>query len=225
MNPSVPQRLVDEALERDGPSARSEYLAEFRDDIAAFVPRDVVLRCVDDTIAERPFDRTHRYVAFVDPSGGSSDSMTLAIAHRERDMVITDAVREIVAPFAPESATDEFARLLRSYGITRVTGDRYAGEWVRQSFEKRQITYFHSEMPKSALYVDLLPKLNSKTIRLVDNARLVNQLAALERRTSRGGKDSIDHPPGAHDDLANVVAGVASCSVSQHSTTVRELVV
>jgi hypothetical protein len=24
----------------------------------------------------------------------------------------------------------------------------------------------------------------------------------LERRTSRGGRDSIDHPPGGHDDLA-----------------------
>jgi hypothetical protein len=29
----------------------------------------------------------------------------------------------------------------------------------------------------------------------------------LERRTSRGGKDSIDHPPGAHDDVANAMAG------------------
>jgi hypothetical protein len=29
----------------------------------------------------------------------------------------------------------------------------------------------------------------------------------LERRTARGGKDSIDHAPGAHDDLANCVAG------------------
>jgi hypothetical protein len=34
---------------------------------------------------------------------------------------------------------------------------------------------------------DFLPKLNSKTIRLVDNPRLVNQIAVLERRSSRGG--------------------------------------
>jgi hypothetical protein len=31
----------------------------------------------------------------------------------------------------------------------------------------------------------------------------------LKRRTSRGGRDSIDHAPGGHDDLANSVAGVA----------------
>jgi hypothetical protein len=29
----------------------------------------------------------------------------------------------------------------------------------------------------------------------------------LERRTARGGKGSIDHSPGQHDDLANAVAG------------------
>jgi hypothetical protein len=33
------------------------------------------------------------------------------------------------------------------------------------------------------------------------------QLTSLERRTSRGGRDSIDHAPGAHDDIANAVAG------------------
>jgi hypothetical protein len=29
----------------------------------------------------------------------------------------------------------------------------------------------------------------------------------LERRTTRGGKDSIDHPPGGRDDVANAIAG------------------
>jgi hypothetical protein len=32
-------------------------------------------------------------------------------------------------------------------------------------------------------------------------------MISLERRTSRGGRDSIDHAPGAHDDVANAVAG------------------
>jgi hypothetical protein len=158
---------------RDRAAASSEWLAEFRNDIAAFVPRELVQACVDDGEVERPYDRKHRYVAFVDPSGGSSDSMTLAIGHREKEITVVAVVREIVAPFDPESATEEFAGTLKGYNITRVTGDRYAGEWVRQSFEKRSITYTASELPKSGLYVDFLPKLNSKTLRLVDNARLV----------------------------------------------------
>jgi predicted RNA-binding Zn-ribbon protein involved in translation (DUF1610 family) len=30
----------------------------------------------------------------------------------------------------------------------------------------------------------------------------------LERSTRSGGRDSVDHPPGAHDDVSNAVAGV-----------------
>jgi hypothetical protein len=221
MNPSVPQKIIDDAMERDPAAASSEYGAEFRNDISGFVPIEIVRSCVVANERERPPKSGLRYAAFVDPSGGSSDSMTLAIAHPDRDDIVVDALREITAPFDPESATDEFAKVLRSYGIRRVTGDRYAGEWVRQSFQKRGIEYAVSEMPKSALYVDFLPKLNARTIRLVDNDRLVNQIAALERRTSRGGKDSIDHPPGAHDDLANVIAGVAAHVFKQHTTTVE----
>jgi hypothetical protein len=57
------------------------------------------------------------------------------------------------------------------------------------------------------LYKEMLPLLNSGKIELLDNQRLIGQLVGLERRTARGGKDSIDHPPGAHDDIANSVAG------------------
>ena len=53
------------------------------------------------------------------------------------------------------------------------------------------------------------PFLNSGRIVLPKSDRLVNQLSGLERRTARAGKDSIDHAPGAHDDLANAVAGAA----------------
>jgi len=132
-------------------------------------------------------------------------------------------MREIRAPFNPEDATEEFCKLLRSYCISRVTGDRYAGEWPREQFRKRGIFYVPSELPKSGLYLDLLPKLNSRQIRLLDNARLVNQLAGLERRTARGGKDSIDHSPGAHDDVANVCAGLASIAVNQNTVRCFDL--
>jgi hypothetical protein len=45
---------------------------------------------------------------------------------------------------------------------------------------------------------------------LLDHPRAIAQLCSLERRTARGGRDSIDHAPGAHDDLANAVAGVVA---------------
>jgi hypothetical protein len=60
------------------------------------------------------------------------------------------------------------------------------------------------------LYRDLLPLINSGRIDLLDHPKLISQLTGLERRVARGGKDSIDHPPNSHDDLANAVAGLAA---------------
>jgi hypothetical protein len=55
--------------------------------------------------------------------------------------------------------------------------------------------------------------LNSGRVELLDHPRLHAQLLSLERRTARGGKDSIDHPPNGHDDLANAVAGALVATV------------
>jgi hypothetical protein len=88
-----------------------------------------------------------------------------------------------------------------------VYGDRYGGEWPREQFQKRGIFYEPADKSKSEIYVDLLPLINSGAADLLDSDRLVTQIMSLERRTSRGGKDSIDHAPGGHDDVANAVAG------------------
>ena len=54
------------------------------------------------------------------------------------------------------------------------------------------------------------------------------QLLTLERKTARGGRDSIDHPqgPSFHDDLINSVAGslVISSGVGTGEFDVREFV-
>ena len=42
MNPTLPQSVVDEALAEDLQAAKSEYLGEFRDDIAIWLPREVI---------------------------------------------------------------------------------------------------------------------------------------------------------------------------------------
>ena len=76
-----------------------------------------------------------------------------------------------------------------------MTGDRYGAEWVAEQFRKAGITYRPAEKAKSDLYRELLPAINSQTVELLDHPKLIAQLCALERRTARGGRDSIDHPP------------------------------
>jgi hypothetical protein len=208
MNPTVPQEFIDAEFERDPISANAEYNAEFRSDIAAFVDLAVLEACTADGVFEIAPLSDIKYVAFVDPSGGSSDSFTLAIAHRESDgILVLDCLREARAPFQPECVVADFCQTLMSYRIGRVTGDRYAGEWPREQFGKRNIEYIPSELVKSDIYRDMLPLLNSRRVQLLDDRRLISQFHGLERRTARGGKDSIDHGPGQHDDVANAVAG------------------
>jgi hypothetical protein len=207
LNPTIDQGVIAKALEDDPAAARAEWLGEFRDDIAAFVDPEAVEACIIKGRRELPANRGTQYIAFVDPSGGSSDSMTLAICHRDGDRVVMDCLRERRPPFSPDDVVLEFAAALKSYGVTTVHGDRYAGEWPREAFARHGITYEVCATPKSDLYRDLLPTLNANRIELLDQPRLVSQLCGLERRTVRGGRDSIDHAPNAHDDLANAVAG------------------
>jgi len=207
-NPTLPQSIIDRALERDPEAAAAEWLAEWRTDIADFVSREVVDAVVTHGVFERSPGRGVVYCGFVDPSGGSSDSMTLGIAHLDHNGVaVLDALREVRPPFSPESVVVDFSTLLKSYGITRVYGDRYAGEWPRERFTLQGIQYATADRPKNDLYRDALPLLNSGKVQLLDHARLATQLCSLERRTARGGRDSIDHPPGGHDDIANAAVG------------------
>jgi hypothetical protein len=123
------------------------------------------------------------------------------------ERVVLDVVRERRPPFSPDDVVNEFSALLKAYGVGTVRGDRYGGLWPRERFAVHGVEYLTADKPKSDLYRDLLPTLNSGRVELLDLPRLVAQLCGLERHTARGGRDSIDHAPGAHDDVANAVAG------------------
>jgi hypothetical protein len=206
-NPTYEQAKIDREFARDPAYAMAEFGGDFRVDVETFISREAVQACVTAGVRERPPERQWKYVGFCDPSGGSSDSMTLAIAHKEGATVILDAIREAKPPFSPEAVSEEFSDLLKRYRITRVIGDRYAGEWPREQFRKHGVNYEPSERTKSELYINLLPLVNSRAVDLLDHDRMVMQCVSLERRTGRSGKDSVEHSPGGKDDLINAVAG------------------
>ncbi|MCJ2068565.1 hypothetical protein MKK75_07060, partial [Methylobacterium sp. J-030] len=136
--------------------------------------------------------------------------MTLAIGHAEGERAILDAVREIRSVSA-DAIVEEFSTLCKASGVRQVVGDRYAGEWPRERFQMRGITSEVSERSKSYIDREFLPLLNSRRCRLLDVPNLQQPLVSLDRPTTRRrGKDIIHHPQmkGAHDDVANAVAGV-----------------
>tara|TARA_R110002124_G_scaffold239494_1_gene404677 strand:+ start:7033 stop:8439 length:1407 start_codon:yes stop_codon:yes gene_type:complete len=208
MNPSLDPAIVEQALEEDREAAKAEYLAQFRGDISSFLDVELLEQCTRPKPLELPPARNSDYRAFVDPAGGGADEFTLSIGHKEGLCTVIDLVRGRKG--SPAEIVAEYARILQNYGIRTVSGDRYAGRWPRDEFNRHEIDYEVSELDRSALYLESLAALNSGQVELPPCEKTKRQFASLERRTSRSGRDSIDHPPGGHDDRANAVAGVVA---------------
>ena len=100
------------------------------------------------------------------------------LGHKQEGVAVIDCIREVRPPFSPEAVVAEYSTLLKSYRIASAQGDRFAGVWPVELFAKYEIRYEQSAKPKSDLYRDLLPAINSRKVDLLDNARPVAQLVS-----------------------------------------------
>jgi len=216
MNSTISSATITMAYARDPQSARSEFGGQFRDDVSSLFSVEGIERVMVKDRYELPPISGVSYTAFTDPSGGQSDSMTLGVSHYDAKcgVAILDCLRETSPPFSPESVVKEFVDVLKKYRIGEIHGDRYAASWCSEQFEKLGISYRPSERSKSEIYLDFVSQVNSAQCELLDQKKLLNQLVDLERRTARGGRDSIDHSPNGHDDTANSAAGSLTLALS-----------
>jgi hypothetical protein len=132
------------------------------------------------------------YKAFADISGGRHDSSTLCIAHSTP----TDGGKTVICDYLkgwkgsekmnPYSIIAEMSRILKEYGIRTCHGDNYAADLVLTAFQGEGIKYIKSKLSASQLYLELLPRLNSGRIELLDNEDGIEELCGLIRRTRSG---------------------------------------
>lgn len=214
LNPTINAATVERARRADPEAARAEWDAEFRSDIAALFDDTIIDAAIDPSRPrELPYSRRHVYVAFVDASAGRHDAFTLCIGHAEgvgeHRRFVADVVRAARPPFDPRFVAHEYAALAKDYRCSRIVGDAYAGEWVRQAFIERGMLYERAPLPKSALYLEAVPLFMRGAVSIPDMPALVRELRLLERRTHRSGRDSVDHPAAGSDDMANALAGAA----------------
>jgi len=212
MNPTLPRDYLERMRQDDPEAYRSEVLGEFRAGLSTLLDPDTLEACVGRHRELPPAEGT-AYAAFVDPSGGRRDAFTCAVGHREDERLVVDAVRAWSPPFNPSGVVEECAALLARYGVSRVTGDRYAGEWPREAFRSRGVEYEVAAKDRSALYLELLPRVNAGDLVVPRDPALLRELRGLERRRGPSGRDRVDHHPGAHDDRANAVAGLVALLV------------
>lgn len=217
MNISIDAAIVEAAYTTDPESAASEYgrdgYIRFRSDLSLLIDRAPLNACIVAGRRELPPEPGAVHQPFIDVSGAVSDSFGVCIVRKELDgRVVVCLLREWKAPYDPAVVVPECATLLKRYGCLRATGDRYGAQWPVSAFATHGIDLQHSEQSKSELFIEFVALVNSSRVELLDHARSINQLAGLQRRTSRGGRDSVEHGR-AGDDLANVIAGASVLAV------------
>jgi hypothetical protein len=209
-NKTIDEAAIAAQMEADPEAGKSEWDALFRADLVSFLDDDIIEACVDRS---RPLELPPRagvfYRAYVDSSGGAvgGDAYTIAIAHREGDHYILDVVRGRQGPFDPVELTKEYAALCKQYGIKSVTGDKYAMEWVVSAWRNCAMTYTHSLLTASEMYLEGLPLFTRALASLPDHPILLRELRLLERSPARLRREQVTHPRNCHDDHANACFG------------------
>jgi hypothetical protein len=221
MNPTIAQEFIDAELARDPVGNAAEYLSQFRTDVASFLDAPLVDSVTRVEPREKPrlvhFQGGHViYVAGLDVSGGRGGAAACAIAHPEDERVVVDACRRWPSPHDPAAIAGHVVGFLKVYGLASATADQYGAELARTIYAKAGVGLAAAEHTRSDTYLRLLPLMTAGRIELPPEPTLRVELLGLERRTARSGKDSIDHRPGAHDDLANAVA-LAAVEAARHA--------
>ena len=209
-NPLFDAKIIARQLAADPQLYGAEYNSEWRDDLATFISRALLEAAVDTDVIVRPPQPDVQYFAFDYPSGGANDSYTLAIAHQDVRSGKTYSRSGLGVVLATESLSggeQRSPRCCANIAANEVTGDDYGKRWVSDAYGQIGILRRKSEFDRSNIYLNVLPLFTSGRARLLDNQRLVNQFAGLERRTFPSGKDKVDHDRGHHDDLCNAAAG------------------
>jgi hypothetical protein len=197
-NPTMPAAEIASQRAADPTAAPAEWDALFRSDLSSYL---------DDALIEKSVDHGRP----VDASGGTGhDAYTIAIGHKEGDRYVIDLVRGTKpgVPFDPHEVTMAYAMLCKEYRIGTVIGDNYAAQWTAGAWSRTGVSYVRGDIPKSQIYLEVLPCFTRELVSLPDHQKLLRELRLLERRVHRSGKDTVDHGKTGHDDYANSCCGV-----------------
>jgi len=236
MNPSITQARLDEEQRAMDPSRFArEFLAEFTDDLAAWLPGDLIEAAVDIGVVERQPQPGVKYTMAIDASGAGACGFAVTIGHLEQAgaqrVVVQDVGRVYMKPSSGKlnlrATVREILALAEDYKVTFAFSDRYAGSWPAQTFEEVSEHRFTLRDPqirragdllylhKSDAFVECTPLFRTGSIRLLDLPSQVRELRNLEARPTEGGRMKISKPMvrGELDDQATALATAAAMLV------------
>ena len=139
MNPTVSQEFVDAEFERDPASAACRVWRKLS---FATLPSLFDLACLRLArpmvcLSCRRCPARLTLLSAIRPAV-QSDSMTLAIAHHDDGVAVLDCVREVRAPFQPESVVADFCTTLAAYRRREGDGRSVCGRVAARAVQEAQ---------------------------------------------------------------------------------------
>ncbi len=205
LNPTYSQDTINELIASD-PAFRAEYLAEWRSDLEQWLPRELLLLAMTGPELSLPDPAHQPYYCGIDPSGGGHDSYAAALCHVEGEKIVVDRIEERFSPLDPAVVTEEFAKIMKAYGIKRTKSDRYAGMWPTSAYARHGVLVEINDQSASELLLELGALIRMGRVVLPKSDRLLLQLQQLERKVRSGSHDVVEAPVGGFDDVACALA-------------------
>jgi hypothetical protein len=212
-NGTIPESVVEAARRSDPIGAISEWLGGWRDEAEAYIVPELLEEAIDQGVRQRAYDEQHIYTSFCDLSFGKVESSACSIVHTEDDVIVQDALLEVMPPASTSDAVEQIVSLLQSYHLAETMSDGAAEGWVRSEFRRHDMGFEvapRKTATKTQLYVETAPLFASRRVRLLDCPKVIAQYRALQRKMTSTGRVVIDHPHGKHqkmDDCCNATAG------------------
>ena len=116
--------------------------------------------------------RRHLLLRIRRPSGGSTDEMTLAIAHRRKQRRNPRLSQSVRPPFSPDEVAAEFAASSNPMALHTVRGDRFGGDWPAECFSSHGIHYETEQRPRTDIYKDVVPLFTAGRVELLDDPKI-----------------------------------------------------
>jgi hypothetical protein len=218
MNPSLDPEFLKAERERDEGAFLREYAAEFYESASAFLPSEAVEACIARGRPELPPQPGTQYWGALD-AAFRGDCFAFAIVHRAGQKVMHDFIYSWrgsrARPVNLAETLGEIVTTLRAYGISKIFGDQFCSEPIKQALAAQGIRFEQATTLGSraaGIWCSLRTLVTSGQIELLDDAETIGELKRLELIVTSGGNQRIEASSG-HDDRSVALALAAHQAV------------
>ena len=232
-DPAAERKFLERELAKGDDTFAREYLGKFVTSVSGFLTPDLVIAATDKGIKTRSVNDIkkgawkHQFISVMDPAF-RHDSFAFSIFHRTDDGTVVQDYLKVWTPdrklgirLDPDEIISEIAQINKEWGITLSYSDQYQLESLQQLAMRKGFNIIGNDFTgksKPKMYGSLKNLFRTNKIRLLDRPIIFQQLTRLIKKLTPMGGVQISAPPGAHDDVASVIALGAECAIQLYPT-------